>query len=39
MVEMKERRDLSRKGTLTWTAAEAEYQSALIAYDLVVRSV
>jgi hypothetical protein len=35
----KERRDGCRQETPAYTAADAEYQAALVAYDLVAREV
>ena len=39
VIEAKEARDGCRKGTPAYTVAESEYQSALVAYDMVARRI
>jgi len=39
VIATKETRKNCRQGTPAWTAAESDYQAALIAYDLVAREV
>jgi hypothetical protein len=39
VIAAKEMLEVARQGTPSWTAAESEYQAALMAYDAVARVV
>jgi hypothetical protein len=39
VIATKEVRNSCRQGTPQWTAAESNYQAALVAYDLIAREI